>query len=143
MPRFNLSPSMHPLASFFFAASTVPATQPNIVMLVFYVSTVPSFIISAVAGRAIGWGIFQVLLLVGGLWQYWRWTEDVTNGIRLIGVYVIYGCLNIMAALTFVFYSVVARGQSGWLWPVAGLVLAAAIAVLTTRIIRSFSRTSN
>jgi hypothetical protein len=134
---------MHPLASLFFAASAVPANPPNIVMLVFYVSTVPSFIISAIAGRAIGWGIFQVLLLVAGLWQYWRWTEDVTNGIRLIGVYVIYGCLNIMAVLIFVLYSVLARGQSGWIWPVAGLLLAAGIAVLTTRIIRSFPRTSN
>ena len=134
---------MHPLASLFFAVPTVPATQPGILMLVFYVSTVPSFIFAAIAGRAIGWGIFQVLLLVAGLWQYWRWTEDATNGVRLIGVYVIYGCLNIIAAMIFVLYSVVARGQSGWLWPVGGLVLAAAIAVLTTRIIRSFPRASN
>jgi hypothetical protein len=121
----------------------VVGNHPNILMLVFYVSTVPSFIISAIAGRAIGWGIFQVLLLALGFWGYWTWTENVTNGVRLIGIYVIYGCLNIAAAMIFVLYSVFARGQSGWLWPLAGLALAATIGVLTTQIIRSFPRTSN
>jgi len=129
-------PSLAPLV---FAAAATPVVHPNIVMLIFYVSTVPSFILAAIAGRAIGWGIFQVIFLALGLWLYWRWTENVTNGIRLIGVYVIYGCLNIMAALIFVLYSIVARAQGGWLWPLAGLALATAIAVLTTRIIRSFA----
>jgi hypothetical protein len=135
--------SMHPLALPLFAVATAPATHPSILMLIFYVFTVPSFILAAIAGRAIGWGIFQVLLLALGLWQYWIWTEEVTNGVRLLGIYVIYGCLNIMAALVFVLYSVIAREQSGWLWPLAGLALDAAIAILTTRIIRGFPRTSS
>jgi hypothetical protein len=134
---------MHPLAAPVFAVATAPAAHQGILMLVFYVFTVPSFILAAIAGRAVGWGIFQVVLLAAGMWQYWIWTEDVTNGVRMIGVYVIYGCLNIMTALIFVLYSVIAREQSGWLWPLAGLVLDAAIAVLTTRIIRSFPRTSS
>jgi hypothetical protein len=133
---------MHPLASFFFAAAATPAA-PNIGMIVFYMSTVPGFIVGAIAGRDIVWGVFQLLLLVGGLWSYWRWTADVTNGVRMIGIYIVYGCLNVIATMIFLFYSAIARGQSGWLWPVAGFALAVGIAVLTTQIIRGYSRTGN
>ena len=124
----------------FFAAMATAPTHPNILLLAFYVSTVPSFILSALAGRAVGWGVFQACLLAVGLWQYWRWTEDSTNGIRLIGIYVIYGCLNIAVALIFVLYSTLARAQNEWLFPTVGLALAVAIGVLTTQVIRGFPR---
>jgi hypothetical protein len=134
---------MHLLASLSFAAAAVTPTPPGITMVIFYMSMVPGFVVGAIAGRDIGWGIFQLLVLAFGFWQYWKWTEEVSNGVRMIGIYILYVCLNVTAMMVFLFYSAISRGQSGWLWPLAGLALAVGIAVLTTQIIRGYPRRGN
>ena len=107
-------------------------------MLLLYFSTVPSLIVGAIAGRAIGWGIFQAVWLLLGVAAFWRWTDGASNGVRMIGIYVVYACLNLMSILIFLIASGASHPQTFLYWPIPGFLLAAFIAVMTVRIIRGF-----
>ena len=107
-------------------------------MLLLYFSTVPSLIMGAIAGRAISWGIFQGVWLVLGIWLFWRWTDGASNGVRIIGIYVVYACLNLMSILIFLIADGASHPGTFLVWPVFGLALAAFITVMTIRIIRGF-----
>jgi len=134
---------MHSLIEPIFAVATVttvaPSAQPpSALMLLLYFSTVPTFIMAALAGRAIGWGIFQFVWLALGIWQFWRWTDGAQNGVRMIGIYVVYACLNLMCILVFLIAEGVAHPGVFLAWPIFGLILALFITVMTVRIIRGF-----
>jgi hypothetical protein len=128
---------MHPLLQPVFAAAPSMG-QPGALLLLLYFSTVPTFIMAAIAGRVIGWGIFQGVWLVLGIWLFWRWTEGASNGVRIIGIYVVYACLNLMCMLIFLIASGMSHPGTFLAWPVFGLILALFIAVMTVRIIRGF-----
>jgi hypothetical protein len=128
---------MH-LPFFAAAAAAAPDQSPSALMLLLYFSTVPSLLMGAIAGRAIGWGIFQAVWLVFGIALFWRWTDGAGNGVRMIGIYVVYACLNLMCILIFLIASGASHPATFLLWPVFGFILAAFIAVMTVRIIRGF-----
>ncbi len=112
--------------------------QPSALMLLLYFSTVPTFIMAAIAGRAISWGVFQFLWLALGIWQFWRWTDGARNGVRMIGIYVVYACLNLMCILAFLIMEGFMHPSVFLAWPIFGLILALFITVMTIRIVRGF-----
>jgi hypothetical protein len=128
---------MHPLLQPMFAA-VPPTGQPGAILLLLYFSTVPSLIMGAIAGRFVGWGIFQGVWLVFGIALFWRWTDGASNGVRMIGIYVVYACLNLMSVLIFLIADGASQQRTFLIWPVFGFILAAFIAVMTVRIIRGF-----
>ncbi len=119
-------------------ADTPPAPQQGLLMLLLYISTVPSLTLAAVKGRAIGWGVFQFLWLALGIYLFWKYTEGRRNGVRIIGIYVVYACLNMMCVLAFLALDGLAHAQGIQAWPIFGFALAGFIAVMTTRIVRGF-----
>jgi hypothetical protein len=131
---------MHSLLEPIFAVAPVApsAQQPSALMLLLYFSTVPTFIMAAIAGRAIAWGVFQFVWLALGIWQFWRWTSGVRNGVRMIGIYVVYACLNLMCILAFLIVEGIMHPGVFLAWPIFGLILALFITVMTIRIVRGF-----
>jgi hypothetical protein len=131
-----MHPLVHPL--FAAAAAAIPSQSPSALMLLLYFSTVPSLIMGAIAGRAIAWGIVPAVGLIFGITLFWRWTDGANNGARIIGIYVVYACLNLMSVLIFLIASGASHPATFLIWPIPGFILAAFISVMTVRIIRGF-----
>jgi hypothetical protein len=129
---------MHLLADLFFAAAApAPSPQPAMLMNLLFYSTVPAFIMAAINGRSLVWGVFQLVWLIMGIYAFWRWTDGCANGVRMIGIYVVYSCLNLMCVLLFIAVSSLSHGAL-LLWPIAAFALDVFIAVMTVRIVRNF-----